>query len=287
MVPGGAGYHTGAKRVVMENFLDIRALASLSFKEGTIAEIMSKVYGIHVSQTTLSKVIVDSEFGSFLGLQEVALKPVVRELIWDTSISYSDIYNLLPFSVKTLYHRLTEWFGGGYRALKFPTKAIKASDLDLKQIKMFKSEFYDDIFRESNPEEVIEVLLKSKAPNKDLAALLNMRRMDSVSMYKISRFFTGTDMNPTELQRYLHKEESKALLQQGVAPEVILEDHFDLRVWRTDRGKTIIKKNRVEHLFEDFFKDSHLSFEEIIRAYHCNPKNILAIYMMRNPILKE
>lgn len=244
---------------------------------------MSEVYKIRISKGALSDVISSSEYKSFSGLQEVALKPVVWELVKELNIKVEEMGKLLPFGYGYLDSKLNQWYGHSILKLR---QLIRSGCMDWQQIKQFSSEALD-IFRGKTPEEIKEVLLKSKKPNEELAGLLGLKTMGWAAAYKISQFFSEKDMFPKDLRQYLRKEESIALLKQGVEPHVILESHFGLEVWMTKAGKTYVRKGRVRYYFENIFKDSRLTLEDIIRAYHCNPGNILERYEHGNIILKE
>lgn len=84
MICGGGGPQTGAKQVVIDNFLDVIALASLGLHETIIVKLFSRIYKLRISKQTISEAIRSSEFESFNGLQEVFLKPVIWKMMTDS-----------------------------------------------------------------------------------------------------------------------------------------------------------------------------------------------------------
>jgi len=161
---------------------------------------------------------------------------------------------------------------------------IKAGLTDWKAIKRFSNEALR-IFRGKDPIEVKKMLLKSKKPNVDLANIFGLSTMHSSPMYKISQFFSGQDMYAKDLQKYLRKEEAKKLLGEGEDPQIILEEYFDLQIWKTKSTKIYLDKSKIRYYFEDLFPG--LTFEQIIREYSNNPGNMLDRYTKGNVILKE
>ncbi len=95
-------------------------------------------------------------------------------------------------------------------------------------------------------------------------------------MPKISEFFTSKKMSYPKLKKYLRREESKRLLQEGMTPEDILTNIFHLTVYTTDNK--YLKRYMVRNFFEEFFEDSRLTFREIIEKYSSIPKKIIDNY---------
>jgi hypothetical protein len=91
-----------------------------------------------------------------------------------------------------------------------------------------------------------------------------------------------------DLQRYLRREEALRLLKEGIDPHIILEKYFELDIWKDKGGKIYLDKYKMRYYYEQYlFRDSGLTFEQIVEAYHSNPGNVLNRYRHGNVILKD
>jgi len=191
---------------------------------------------------------------------------------------------IFPFGYNYLNTILNKWFGHSISQLR---QLIKAGCLDWRSINTFNNEQLK-VFRGKSSNEIKELLLKSKRPLFDLSKAFGLIEIHTFAMYKISQFFTGQDMYATELQRFLRKEEAIRLLREGVDPHTILEEYFDLRIWRTRGGGTYLDKSRLRFYYEQYmFRGCGLTFEQIVEAYHNNPGRILGLYTKGNILLKD
>ena len=285
MIEGGGGVKTGAKQIVINNILDVIALASLGLHETTIAEILTRVYHINIIKGTISEVLKLTEFKSFDGLQEAVLKPVVWEMIKDDAFFTIDqLKELFPFDYRYLDTRLNKWFGDSLLTLR---RLIMAGAQDWQTIQTFSRERIE-IFRGQSPVEIKQILLNSKSPNADLTNVIGLgSKISTVTMHKISQYYSNQDMVAKDLQKYLRKEEAQRLLEAGMDPHTIIDEIFDLSIWRTkDSGRVkYVDKGKVRYYFEDLF--SGLTFEQIVTQFHNNPTNILNLYRSGNVIIQS
>lgn len=275
--PFGLNMRKGEKnnKGIHINWLDVLALASLGLWLKDIANILSDVKKQEISDAFLSRRLPNTHFKSFRELQKIALSPVIWELIIEIEdLSMDDLRKILPYEYHGVKVRLIEWFGGSLIDIQ---NFLKAGCSDLALIKKsFKNKL--TIFRGYSPNTVMTWITQQDMTVLEIAKKfgISLDTMRKQLMPKLSEFFTGERMSYPKLENYLRREESKRLLQEGMTPEDILSNIFHLTVYTTD-GK-YLRRVYVRDFFENFFKDSNLTFREIIEKYCITPYIIMENY---------